>query len=472
MHLNTILSASSPKSTQPRYYVQLGAYKNPDYAKKVLLSTEFPVQIVHENTFYSVLSGPFKTKEEAKNALYKLRQKFDEAYIVQRAVTPKNSIKTAYVNRQSPLFRQALYHYQHKSYEEALALFDRILIETPNNIQAKRYYAKTLLKLQMPNEAKKEFLALKKMDLTQQDREEVDHYLQHLNRLSQKNFIRSTLMFGVGYDDNINLATQREYTQYGPYLLKNDTNKTNSSYAIASLAINHTYKAEHFSIQSLLYNYNEILHSADGNDLNFIDLSSGIYKQLSAFNLSIRVGANTTYLDGKHISYDLYTNPVLTYMPSKYLQLKFATTYTDNHTQFEAYRDYRRYDTSAQLMYVKNRTTLLGSIQAMYYRAKEDKRYDVSKDLYIYTLYAKYKLDKTLHLASKLSYEAHRFTKTDPLLGYKREDDKKRLKLTAGKSLSQKATLFLNYEYTDSDSNVNVYAYSKNLYTVLFQYRF
>ena len=473
MHLNTILSASALKSTtQPRYYVQLGAYKNPDYAKKVVLSTEFPVQIVHEEPFYNVLAGPYDDLTQAKNALAQLRQKYREAYLVKRQTKPY-PLKQQKVTTQAPsLWQQALYFYRHGSYEEALALFDRILIENPDLQKAKLYYAKTLFKLKLYREAKNEFLALKQHSLTSDEQKEISRYLNAIDKQNRQKLFQTTLTLGVGFDDNINLTTDRAYTQYGPYLLKNDTNKTESSYAIAALLLSHTYKTPEYTLNTNLYSYNELLHSAEGNDLNFVDLSSGLYKQIAAFNLGIRAGANSIYLDGKHISYDLYTVPSVTYALSKQLQIKLSAGYTNNHTEFADDRDYRRYDTGAQIVYTKEQLTFLSSYQLMRYKAKEEKRYDISKDLSIYTLYMKYRLFKMTDIACKISYEAHRFSTIDPLLGYAREDDKKRLKLTAGRSLSKKATLFINYEHTDSDSNINVYTYTKNLYTVLFQYRF
>ena len=53
---------------------------------------------------------------------------------------------------------QGVYFYKTKQYEKALEIFDRLLINNPNNIRIKLEYARILYTIGKYDEAKKEFL--------------------------------------------------------------------------------------------------------------------------------------------------------------------------------------------------------------------------------------------------------------------------------------------------------------------------
>ena len=471
---------TDPSRTKSYYFVKLGAYTNPQYARETLLSTDLPLQIIHLHRYYSVVSQPFEERRSAQSFLKKVRRSYPDAYIIKLSKIQKRepaaAPKPAPVHQPKPqtksyepsLFTTAVTAFRQKSYEEALALFDRLLIEQPNNAAARSYYAKTLLQLGFPEEAEKEFQKL----LQTKWKEESCKYLKQIAIQKTKARFHSWISVGAGYDDNINLTTDRKTTQYGPYLLQNDTRKTDSTFATAAFGLTHTYKAEKFTLYTTLYSYNELLHTAKGNNLNLLDLSTAVIKKFQKFSLIAPVGTNIVYLGGREISHNLYTAPSLRYQATRHLQLKTSLLFNDNHTVFAKNRDYLLFGGGAGIRYRNQKWEGSLDTGVQKYDAKEDKRYDIAKNIIQGKLYAGHKLFKQTWISITAGYEESRFTRLDTILGYKRRDKKSYYALSLTQKISPKKSVTATYRYTDNNSNINTYSYTKNNYTLEYKHHF
>ena len=462
---------TDPSQAKPYYFIKLGTYTNSQNAQRVLLNTDFPLQIIYLNHYYNVVSQPFEKRNSAQSLLKKIHKLYSDAYIIKLYKTatkrPKNVPK--YQPKIQPsLFTTAVTAFRQKSYEEALALFDRLLIEHPENTTARSYYAKTLLQLGFPEEAEKEFQKL----LQTEWKEESCKYLKQIAIQKTKARFHSWISVGAGYDDNINLTTNRKTTQYGPYLLQNDTRKTDSTFATAAFGLTHTYKAEKFTLYTTLYSYNELLHTAKGNNLNLLDLSTAVIKKFQKFSLIAPVGTNIVYLGGREVSHNLYTAPSLRYQATKHLQLKTSLLFNDNHTVFAKNRDYLLFGGGAGIRYRNQKWE--GSLNAgiQKYDAKEDKRYDIAKNVIQGKLYAGRKLFKQTWISIVAGYEESRFTRLDTILGYKRRDKKSYYALSLTQKINPKKSVTATYRYTDNNSNINTYSYTKNNYTLEYKHHF
>jgi len=287
--------------SEKKYYVKVAAFTNQENARKIELSTEFPTQMMMMDKYYSILSQSYDSKSEAQKALTKIQKKFSDAYII-TLYKNQQPIQKPVIEKKSTHYAQGLYYYKNKQYEEALAAFDRAIIQNPFDIHAKRYYAYTLYNLHFYKEAKKEFHTLLEQSLDTNIKQEIKSYLTQIERKYKKHFYFSSLTVGIGHTDNINLNTDLEITQYGPYALINDTNQTKSTYAVTALTLSHQYKGTYFDLYSRLYNYNELFHTAKGNDLHYLDISSSIIKRYQKFSFIMPLGYNIALLDQHTIS--------------------------------------------------------------------------------------------------------------------------------------------------------------------------
>ncbi len=449
------------------YFIKIAALNSIKNAKKISLSTDFPTRIIFMRDYYSVISKDFALKEDAKRFLKKVRKKYKKAYLITlyKSTKRKKSIK----KRKSSPLQDAARLYENKRYEEALAMFDRILIENPTNEKAALYYAKTLYKLKLYKEAKNRFDELLKKPFA---KEEAREYLKKIKKRDKRNFFQTIFSIGAGYDDNVNLNSDKNTTVYGPYTLLNDTSKTKSAYAIAALLLQHGYKAEKFNIDSSFYTYNELLHSAKGNDLNFFDFSIAFSKDFDTFSLILPIGLNYLLLDSKTISYNLYATPRLKYTINRKLAAALFAIYNDNHTKFADNRDYISYGGGFEIKYLHDRLLMQNSVTYEKFDEKKTPRYDINKDLVKFTLLGRYALFTNFYLGSGITYEDHRYKDLDQILGYKREDKKTILYASVMKKLTTRSTAVIVCRHTDNSSNINIFDYKKNNCSLEYKYRF
>lgn len=467
-------------NSENKYFVKLASFSSERNAKKLQLTVDFPTKIIHLKHYYSLVSDEFENRDKVKESLLNIRKNFSDAYIItlykkieekKIVVKPKTVIKKEpkkQIIKEKSAYEKGIEFYDAKEYEEALMLFDRALIDDENDMDARKSYAKTLYKLSLFKEAKKEFLSLQNISF---DRE-VESYLNQIKRKERKHFFNTAISLGAGFDDNINLTTDANTTEYGPLTLINNTSKTDSIYGLATLSLTHLYKGELFNLNSSLYSYNELIHSAKGNDLNFLDVSSAASKRYGSFLISLPLGFNTSYLDGSHIGYNIYTNPSLTYNISKTFKTYMSVSFLDNTTKFAKSRDYISFGSSAGLRYGTKRFQSVFMANLQRYDAKKDLRYDISKDMAFAMVQGKYYLFSSIYLGANLSFKKDKYRDLDEVMGYKREDDTFAYGALLGKSITQDASVHLRYKHTKNSSNVNAYSYKKNTFAFECKYRF
>jgi tetratricopeptide (TPR) repeat protein len=465
-------------NTKPTYFVKIGAYNNLDNAIKLEeKSAVFDMQVINMQKYYSVVSQGFKSKEEASNYLAKVKKHYHDAYMFSLYKNQKIKVvmptKKAEVKETKPStnYQEGLSYYQAKRYEEALASFDRALIDDENDVFSRVFYAKTLYQLAIYKEAKLEFNKLLQSRLSLEDKKEVQKYLDSIESKTKRSFFNASISLGAGYDDNINLTTDEKTTKYGQYILTNDTNKTDSTYGLASLSVMHRYEAHMFDIVSSLYSYNEFAHTADGNGLNFLDIQTGISKRYNNFRFSLPFGVNSSYLEGDHVGYNIYTTPSVKYYINNNFITSLEATYLDNTSKYMSGKDYLMFGASSGLMYQSD--SLESGLFASYnqFDAKDDTRFDVDKDVINGSFYSYYTLSQNF-AGIYSSYAKESFNSLDTVLGYKREDKILSYGLSIGRNITNHIATTLGYRHTTNDSNINVYAYDKNNYTFNCKYRF
>ncbi len=459
--------------TQPHYFIKIGAYTDPANAHKLMLSTDFPTQIIHMRDYFSVVSKPVSDIDRAYALLQKIRQHYPDAYIVTLYPKAHASRPGKADNRHRQLFSQAYLAYRQKRYEEALVGFDKVVIFYPDDIRARIYYLRTLVALKIYTEAETEAQSLlQQQSLSATECQQVREILSQIASGRKKHFFGGFITVGAGYDDNINLTTDNNTTQYGPYTLINDTRKTKSSYAIVQLRAAHTYKHSSWQLQTALYSYNELFHTASGNDLNFLDISTTWIKSQNHIRWMIPAGFNTSYLDSSQISYNLYTNPTLWYIPEKAWRYSVDMLALDNHSQYASGYDYRLISGGVGITYTGDRYSSGFYLSRQSYEAKEVIRYDVSRDVSQYRFFGEYQLCGSCRAGAGYQSEAVRYSREDPVMGYHREDDKAYYTLYLCYTLTPQTAIKAFYRHTDVSSNVNTFSYTKNNFALLYQKRF
>ena len=96
--------------------------------------------------------------------------------------------------------------YQKKKYSHALFAYDRVLFSDPTDKKALQGKADVLMALGQTDEARVEYAALLKMDVSQSVRAEIEKNLSALDSVKRELKLRGELSVTAFHDDNINFA--------------------------------------------------------------------------------------------------------------------------------------------------------------------------------------------------------------------------------------------------------------------------
>ena len=452
-----------------KYFIKLGSYSNAQNAQKILQHSRYAKRILFLQKYYSVVGKEYSSLKDAQENLQEIKKLYKDAYIIELYKNPQSQDNDKISLSE---FQKAINQYHNKEYEEALVGFDRVLIDDENNLDAKIYYAMTLYKLGIYDEAKKTVQEILKRDLSKDQKRKIDTLLKAIETKTKRHFFTTIFSIGAGYDDNINLNTDELYTQYAGRTLQNDTKKSKSSYGLASLLISHRYHGNSIDVVTSLYSYNEFAHTHNENNMNFLNLSTSVIKSINDWTFSLPMGVNGAYLDGKAVAYNLYTNPTISYRISNNLKTHLETSYLNNDTKFMSGRDYTLKGVHIGLTY-KNRRLKTG-LQVGFddVDQKRDLRFDVEKDVVSASVFEKYFIFSSTFIAANVGYLQESYKKLDQNMGYRRSDDILNAGLSLGQQIGQNSLMELGYAHKKNDSNVNAYSYDKNIYTIEYKYRF
>ncbi len=462
--------------SEPLFFVKMGAFSDKNNALSEQKNIRFETHILHLNQYYSLVSRPFADPKLAKRFLHTIQKRYPDAYLMtlyrqredQEQVIPQEIPQERSERRDD--YEVGVSCYQNGDFEEALIHFDRVLIDNENNLDASLMYAKSLYRLKLYDDAERAFSQLLQKPLHADQKHLIEGYLTKIEAKHRRSFIDGIVSVGVGYDDNIELASKRDTTRYGGMLLQNDTHKKHSTFGIASLALSHRYRFDSFDWVSRFYSYNELAHTAKGNNLNYLDFSTGAAKQFDKLYFQLPVGANISYLDGDEIARNLYLSPKLGYSWSDNGYGYVGGSYLINKTKYAKNRDYKMRGLVCGVAqnFKKFQTGVAVGVDS--YDPKESIRYDIDRDSLYAEGYLKYFVSRRFFVQSNLAYIDERYNDLDTNVGYKRKDRLKNVALKLGLSPSSSGWLSLCVARKMNDSNINAYSYDKNLYTMQYHY--
>ncbi|HHE05623.1 MAG TPA: tetratricopeptide repeat protein, partial [Epsilonproteobacteria bacterium] len=138
-------------------------------------------------------------------------------------------------------------HYHSGAYEKALASFDKVLIEEPDNHRARLEYARTLYMMGFYKSAEEEFETVLHTHPPHNVKKNINIYLKKIKSMGRKHHFYGAAGIGLTYDDNLGFNTHHETTTYGGLELQNNTDKTKGVYETVNFSLSHLYVGEHFN---------------------------------------------------------------------------------------------------------------------------------------------------------------------------------------------------------------------------------
>jgi len=378
-------------------------------------------------------------------------------------------------------FYLARSYYETAQYEKALAIFERIQINEPENKRVKLEIAQTYLMLDSYETAKIGFQELlDDTSIPDVVKSNIETRLKQIDEKSTKHSFSSTFLFGWGEDSNINNTTSSNNFNINVANLGlinvNSPDKVKSTFYETALLFNHMYNYDDtLSFRNGLTFYKQDFNKDNSKQLDVISLNtSSILKDgdiayIATFGLDNVLYGDNHYLNdysfSPKISYVI--DPSLIYETNlKFLNKKFANK-NDIGNNSWVYEYQNRLLTQTQNFGIFDLGLVFGKENP-----EEKIRYDVSKD-YVSLLFGNtYQINDDYTLGSNISFTNNNYKDLNPSFNDKRKDEIYNFMLNLSYSYSKDMTIALIYNYVNQSSNQTPTDYDKDIIKTSVYYSF
>lgn len=355
--------------------------------------------------------------------------------------------------------------------EEAVMAYERILIANPDAQQVKLELARAYLHLGSREVAKQYFKELLATNPPEQVWKNIESFLDYIDASEQKHFLNGTFTLGHAWDDNARSAPISDQILIGNTfwsLTGESATPQNDQINTATLILNHIYKNEEYPFmwKTAATSYNALYQSLHDLDANYLGLATGPVFQKDSYIWDVQ--AIGSYIDVEH---DRYQNAFgaassLTYFFSKNILGTFAIKAEEKNNYTDPDRDALNILVSAGpvLLVGPNRLSLL------FGKEKENADNETnSYDRFGWKLRYDRSLPYDFAVFAGIGYTMTDYDAPLPLFPNSRSDDVQELTAGISRLLWQDTTknqaliMQLGHTYTNSESNIDLYTYRKNV---------
>ena len=352
-------------------------------------------------------------------------------------------------------------------FEEAVMAYERVLMADPEASRVKLELARAYLQLGTKEVARQYFKEVLATNPPEQVWKNIETFLANIDASEQKHFVNGTFTLGHAWDSNARSASVFDTVLVNSFpfaLTPPERDQTN----IATLVLNHIYKNEEYPFmwKTSATSYNALYQRLYDLDINYLGLTTGPVFQKDNYIWDVQ--ALGSYIDVEHDRYQSSFGAAssLTFFFSKNLLGTVSIKAEEKNNYFDAGRDALNLLISAGpiLIVGDNRLSLLFS--------KENE--NAENAVYGYNRFGwKLRYDRSLPYDfaafAGIGYTMTDYDARDTTFGIFRSDDIQ--ELTAGVSRllwqdtekRQALIMQLAQTYTNSESNIDLYTYRKNV---------
>lgn len=368
--------------------------------------------------------------------------------------------------------------YKLNDFDDAMAIYDRVLILDEKNIYAKMQEAKIYIKTNNNKLANLELYALENTSLTKEQKKE---FLSIKNTLSKKvirkkdKIFRGRIALGLLHDTNSNGDIGEKGMFFPAINLNYQGDKKRKDFAhFENLKLLANLKSkDNKGILARIDAYNKSYFKSDNNDLSYVALNLSPYYNFEGYQLVLPLSANKIFKDKKSylntygigIDFKKSMDDILFEVGYRF----FLNKYYNPHKG----KNYKNHNLYAGLQSILSQN-ILTHAYLRYSHAKETKdlRTDVSYNSYGLSLGAKKEFLKNYTLYANIDFDAYNYTDVDRILLKKRAD--RIFDYNIGLSYRIFKSSYVNFDlhFIDKQSNHVLYDYNKLLSSVKYEYRF
>ena len=420
----------------------------------------------------SVLANENYSNEHFQKAIESYQNRlFQDSYILLQQYTKENKLSS------DTTFILARSAYEIGKFSEALNLYKSMLKENPNNNRVKLELAQTYFQLKQYDEAKALYEeVLKEPDLPENVRKNIEFTLNSLDKKSQKNFIKTTLGFGYGFDSNVDNNSSDNLVYWGNIPLSMEDKKSDHV-AEYILALNHTYKLkDDLTIDNRFVGYIQKYNNEYDNDLSLTVFGTGLSYYTQKSKLSLAFDYNYVWLDNSTYLNNYILTPSFDYQIDANLMYKTKLKLIKKdfkQTQYE-FRDSTYYELQNSLAFL-TQDFGINTFSFTFGTDNKDKgsHYNVDYDFASLRYENMYPLTKSTILTNVIELYKDIYKENEEFLyGNKRKNDKVIYDLGVIQSINKNLSLGATLRYINNDSNQNIYEYDKYVVRTNIYYSF
>lgn len=385
------------------------------------------------------------------------KNNYKETYIYINKYLEKNKIN------KSIAFMLGRSAYEIGKFEEALSAFNLILMEEPSNSRVKLEIAQTYLAIGNYDKSEKIFEDILKNDsLPPLVKKNIELTLASLKQKNKKNYLRTTLMFGYGYDSNIENYSSE-------YLDLSSNNEKKDRITDYVFSLNHKYKfLDNLALENKFLGYSQKYLEYDEKNIDLIVLGTALVYYKGEYKYSLGFDYNHVWLDKTDYLNNYIFSPSIQYKIDKDLEYKseFKVLKKDFKQADYEYKDSTLYEWQNSFI-LSTVDYGVNTFSLSFGRDNKDKgrHYNVDNDFVSLRYENLFTISKSLILNNSLEYYKDIYKEKSLLLDEtRRKDDKFAFNTGLIKSINENFAIGANVTYIDNNSNQELfYSYDKYL---------
>ncbi len=358
--------------------------------------------------------------------------------------------------------QEGVRYYKAKQYERAFEIFDKLLIQYPNNKRVRLEYARVLYRLGMYDESKREFLKVLNTNLPPIVQKNIKYFIKLIEKKQKTNFFNGSLAIGATRDTNI--ENKSDNPIYAGFIDSNTT-KRKDNFLTQELMLSYTKKfSKSFWINSI-YLYNEQDHQNSSDRISFASFNTTYQLPLFGLRISMPFGYDITFLDGEKFSRTFKVRPKMEKITNFSIS-SIAMLYEDIKNFSDDERSYKSYGIRAGYLWFFKRFKNIIGLNIKRYKAKKDNRLDVSKQRVSLDMSSSYPLSETNLISLFFKKTQDKYTKKDPTIQDNRRDSLNSFSFSLNQEITKHNSFELSISKIKNSSNLDFYSYDKSVFSI------
>lgn len=355
--------------------------------------------------------------------------------------------------------------------DKAIGYFEKVIELAPESHRAKLELATLLYEKGDKVKTKQLLLDVKAARPVSEVSNNIDRFLATIEATGEQKNWRIRGSVGWMYDSNANAGPDDDFINiFGlPFLLSDDAKNNSDDAVLLNIAFDHVLPIS----KTLNWQSNIGLGSTDYNSLNYLDqlnlsVSSGpTWMQNNQTIWSVPLIANQTKVGHKqsYYSYSVGIAPQVRYSMNKELSLSLAASYIDKHYHNYSKRNSWSRSLSPSVSWqMSKQTNLRAGVSVAYENSGID---TFSNDLWSLNFGAFHSFNDKWSLSASASYADTRYEEKEAVYNNKRHDKNTHVGVDIIYNISQiDSELVFSASTTDNDSNLKIYDYDRDQFSL------